>query len=227
MTDWDALYRTANGCRWWPNEELVRASAARVARRGPLQRALEVGCGNGANLWLLAERAARVTGLDVSVEAIERAEAYMRQRRFFREGVCRNPVDADVTFDRGTLEMIHYADASFDAVVDVMTSQHVTWADHAALYGEYRRVLQPGGWLFIYHLDSLTRTRRDDWRGDYDYGVIGLFSEIREFCLPPPESLERAVIDAGFELGGRSGFAREYENGDVAHYTVIDAEVPS
>ena len=72
---WDARYRTAE--RVWsgePNGALV----AEVADLAP-GRALDVGCGEGADAVWLARRGWRVTALDVSRVALDRAERHARE----------------------------------------------------------------------------------------------------------------------------------------------------
>ncbi len=72
--EWDALYGAAE--RVWsgePNGALV----AEVAQLEP-GRALDVGCGEGADAVWLARRGWKVTALDVSRVALDRAEHHAR-----------------------------------------------------------------------------------------------------------------------------------------------------
>src|SRR5918997_1941704 len=68
--EWDARYRERDGAMWSgrPNGRLV----AEVASLAP-GRALDVGCGEGADAIWLAQRGWTVTGVDVSAVALERA----------------------------------------------------------------------------------------------------------------------------------------------------------
>lgn len=199
---WAAHYASPDGYRWWPSEELVRAVGGRY-----LGDVLEVGCGNGANLWFLAERTAgRVVGLDGNVEAIRAADEHMDRRGSLVELL------------RGDIFALPFADGSFDSLVDCMVSQHVPWDRHPALYAEYRRVLRPGGWLFLYHLTDRTtggQTRRPD------HDRLALFPAAGLTCLPNRWALGAVVQDAGFVNVMVAGMAREYPAGDVAHYAVV------
>lgn len=73
---WDARYRSSTAI--WsgqPNPQLV----AEVAGLDP-GLALEVGCGEGADAVWLAERGWRVTAVDISAVALERAATAARER---------------------------------------------------------------------------------------------------------------------------------------------------
>ena len=68
--EWDARYSEGDGARWSgrPNGRLV----AEVAGLGP-GRALDVGCGEGADAIWLARRGWTVTAIDISDVAVTRA----------------------------------------------------------------------------------------------------------------------------------------------------------
>src|SRR5512133_1830501 len=70
--EWDARYREPDGAMWSgrPNGRLV----AEVADLTP-GRALDVGCGEGADAIWLAQRGWRVMAIDVAVNALDRARA--------------------------------------------------------------------------------------------------------------------------------------------------------
>jgi SAM-dependent methyltransferase len=73
---WDELYGARD--QWWsgnPNPVLVTEVTGL-----PPGRALDVGCGEGADAMWLAERGWRVTGADVSSVALERAAAEAGRR---------------------------------------------------------------------------------------------------------------------------------------------------
>lgn len=204
---WRQHNATATGRRYWPSEELVRF----VGRRGGAigRRVLEVGCGNGANLWFLAEHAIEVDGLDFCEGALREAGELLRWRG-----------KDNVRLTRGDAEALPYADESFDGVADLMVSQHVPWDAHVPLIKEYRRVLRPGGWLFLYHLTSRTSGGDQD---QPDVERLDLFPGAGLTCLLPGSTLARMVSAAGFDDVEMSGMAREYPNGLVAHYAVITA----
>jgi ubiquinone/menaquinone biosynthesis C-methylase UbiE len=100
------------------------------SRPGMQARVLDLGCGDGAVTAELARNGARVTGVDVSEVAIERARAAHPQIEF------------ETTASDGRLP---FEDAAFDAVVCLNVLEHV--ADTQQFLSEARRVLVPTGLL--------------------------------------------------------------------------------
>lgn len=91
---------------------------------------LDVGCGAGTNLDLLAERFAgrRIHGVDIEIEPL----------RF-----CRS--DRALPVSRADLARLPFCDGAFDLVCALDSIEHVP-DDVAALRG-LGRVCRPGGWL--------------------------------------------------------------------------------
>jgi SAM-dependent methyltransferase len=90
---------------------------------------LDVGCGAGALDALLAPRVARLDGVDVSGELLERARA-------------RNPGVAYQVYDGDRLP---YDDNAFDCVFAVCVLHHVAPDRWRAFADELARVTRPGG----------------------------------------------------------------------------------
>ena len=83
--EWDARYRERDGAMWSgrPNGRLV----AEVAALTP-GRALEVGCGEGADAIWLGQRGWTVTAIDISEVAIGRAREASHPARASVEWIC-------------------------------------------------------------------------------------------------------------------------------------------
>ena len=82
--EWDARYSESDAATWSgrPNGRLV----AEVADLHP-SRALDVGCGEGADAIWLARRGWAVTAIDISAVAIERARAAGELAKHFEDSV--------------------------------------------------------------------------------------------------------------------------------------------
>jgi SAM-dependent methyltransferase len=133
--EWDARYRERDGAMWSgrPNGRLV----AEVAALTP-GRALDVGCGEGADAIWLAQRGWTVTAIDISEVAMCRA----------RE--ASHPAGASVEWICGDALQTPFGTGSFDLV-----SMQYPALPKAAGEAAVRRLLdtvRPGGLLLaVYH----------------------------------------------------------------------------
>lgn len=212
---WDAHYAGGGGRRFWPAEELVRSVRE---HRVKFDRALEVGCGVGANLWFLADEASltggSVVGVDIHLPVLKDARAYCGHRtRGYSSAVMFAGADA---------RRLPFPDGTFDVVVDCLTSQHLPWAMHGAVYAEYRRVLRPGGLLWLMHLTRGTESVRGRTLGAFDWDGLALFPSVEFFCLPGGQLLQSLVDWAGFTGVTLRRQRRIYEDGQVADYAIVE-----
>ena len=88
--EWDARYRERDRAMWSgrPNGRLV----AEVATLSP-GRALDVGCGEGADAIWLGQRGWRVTAIDISEVAICRARDASQPAGAFVEWICGDALE--------------------------------------------------------------------------------------------------------------------------------------
>jgi ubiquinone/menaquinone biosynthesis C-methylase UbiE len=139
---WNELF----GRRSWgkyPPEELVRFVARTFPDGGQRRglRALEVGCGPGANLWYLAREGFTIAGIDGSANAIA-----MARERLRAEGLAASLQSADLRV--GNFAALPWDDSSFDVVIDIEAIVHNTVPVIRSVIAEIVRVLKPGGWFF-------------------------------------------------------------------------------
>ena len=92
-------------------------------------RVLDVGCGNGALLRVLAPRIASGVGVDASEKMIERARAHPDFGGKLRFAVIDGP-------------LIPLPDASVDVVLSLLSFRYLDWDP---IMQEFARVLAPGG----------------------------------------------------------------------------------
>ncbi len=108
----------------------------RVAAPAPGAEVLDVACGRGRHARSLARRGYRVTGVDLSENAVRTA-----RRRAAEEGLA-------VDFRVADMRALPF-EAAFDGAVNLFTSfgYFDDDAEHAQAIGEMARALRPGGWL--------------------------------------------------------------------------------
>ncbi len=122
----------------------LAARAAEVALEVDPQprRVLDVGCGTGLLLRLLAERlpgSKQLVGIDAAPGMISVADATEH--------------DSRISFVTGVAEELPYPDGSFDLVVSMTSFDH--WQDQQAGLTQCLRVLSPGGRFVLSDLFSL------------------------------------------------------------------------
>src|ERR687891_347975 len=100
--EWDTRYRERDGAMWSgrPNGRLV----AEVAAVTP-GRALDLGCGEGADAIWLAKRGWRVTATDVSRVALDRA-ARQAAAEHVADRIDWQQHDLSISFPAGTFDLV-------------------------------------------------------------------------------------------------------------------------
>lgn len=94
---------------------------------------LDVGCGGGLAVALMAEKAGRVCGIDYSDVSVEKALEYNRDA--VREG--------RVSIQRAEVRSAPFEAASFSLITAIETVYF--WDDPEQCFGALRRLLKPGG----------------------------------------------------------------------------------
>jgi cyclopropane fatty-acyl-phospholipid synthase-like methyltransferase len=143
---------------------------------------LDVGCGSGGPaLFLARERGCRVTGVDVN-EAGIRAGVTLAQQAGLEHKVHLRRADVQ--------EPLPFSDQAFDAIVCMDAICHMP--DRRRLFGEWRRVLRPGGRML--YTDPVVVT------GLVTNEELATRSSTGYFEFYPPGVNERLIREAGFEL---------------------------
>ena len=113
-----------------------RTAALAVATTAAPKRVLDVGCGSGYLLRVLAQHfpnAEELAGIDAAPAMIKAATA----------SAC----DQRLRFSIGVAEKMPYPDGTFELVVSTTSFDH--WSDQQAGLSECARVLGPGGHLIL------------------------------------------------------------------------------
>ncbi len=117
-------------------DRLLHRALVELTVSAPLGDLLDVGCGQGRLIKLLASRAHRVVGVDIDADA----------RRFARAEVLLAGLP-NCTLRQGDMNALPFADAEFDTVIldDVLRGAN----DPARALGEALRLLRPGGRILL------------------------------------------------------------------------------
>jgi len=141
------------------------------------RQVLDAACGEGYGSALMAAEAARVTGVDLSADAVEHA-----RRRY------RAP---NLDFQVADCLDLPFAADSFDCIVSFETLEHLE--DHNGLLSEFRRVLRPGGFLLLSSPDKAVYSEKLQNRNEF---------HVRELYRDELESLLREHFPA-YRLWGQ------------------------
>ncbi len=145
----------------------------------PLHAGLEIvelGCGNARLARQLLQRFAgcRITGLEVDARQHAKNIAAPQER---------------LTFVEAGAQAIPFADACFDLALMLKSLHHVSLAAMDAALAEVRRVLRPGGWLYV---------SEPVYAGALNE-VVRLFNDEGEVRAAAQAALDRAVGCGGWE----------------------------
>lgn len=208
----------------YPNEELVRCIGKKFfylpkERRGNI-KILEIGSGQGANLWFLAKNGFDTYGIDISESAIEKAKKFLPEEY----GVAANLAVADaieLPFDGGI----------FDAVIDCATVQHLSYKDHKKAYAEIYRTLKHGGLFWSFHVSDKS-WGYDAEKPQNDYKTFnklseGFLADVGVICMLSDADVRFLLEKEGFVNIRIERNIRTYENQkrEIVHWGV-QAEKP-
>jgi SAM-dependent methyltransferase len=165
---------------WVTGEEYRRFW--RLLELGPADRVLDVGCGSGGPALFLARAVGcRVTGVDANEAGLRAGRTLVGQAGLHEQIDFRH---ADVR------EPLPFPDQAFDALVCLDVVCHLP--DRGRLFGEWRRVLRPGGRML--YTDPVVVTGLVSKEEFATRGSTG------DFAFGPPGVNERLIREAGFEL---------------------------
>jgi len=186
-----------------------------IARQTPAARLLDWGCGLGQMTYLLRRRGLTVTPYDLGAPDAPPPDLPLARGL----GVIRSQERARLPF----------ADGAFDAALSCGVLEHVveSGGDERASLGELRRVLRPGGRLFIYQLpqehawqEALIRRFKLGYAHPQRYTLPGVTSLLRETGFTVMRARRFNLIPKN--LTGMPGWIRPFYDRCAAPLLALD-----
>jgi len=128
---WEEIYRVRDLGKY-PAEDLIRF-IARNFYKAPNRKdikILEVGCGQGANIWYIAREGFSIYGVDGSSSAIDYAKKRLDQEISGWSG----------SLTVGDVVSLDFEDNYFDAVIDNEAVTHNSFENSKAIYNEMQEL---------------------------------------------------------------------------------------
>lgn len=179
---WDNVHTVPDG--WYPNEFIVRFLAKYVRKRtglttyqvhrADITRILDVGCGHGAHLVMLAREGYQTYGIDLSPRAIAFAKSWLAHER----------LSADARI--GSATELPWETGSLDAAIAHGVLDHMRWENAQETAQEVARVLKPSGLFYL----SLVSTNESGF---------GQGQAIDPYTYVVPDGVEGGTVQRFFE----------------------------
>jgi ubiquinone/menaquinone biosynthesis C-methylase UbiE len=160
---------------FWEDQTDAPETDTFLAQLPPGGHILDAGCGPGNISRVFVERGFRVTGIDISQRLIDIARQRVPQ----------------ATFELGDVRVTAFPDATFDGAYLAYPFEHLLDRDVPRALSEMRRVLKPGGAVFI----AAKAGSGEQWLDEPMAGGALCF-----FNFFDPNALEQAIVAAGFRL---------------------------
>lgn len=151
----------------------------------PGKSILDIGCGDGRHLVIMAMMGYRMTGLELTENGILTTRKKL------------DDLDLVSHIVKGDFHYLPFKDASFDAIISIQALHYNDWAGATKSFSEISRVLKKGGYFFFRARSDKGHWRpsdevipdkgitRREYRGPEKFVVIVhdyTFSELRELA---------------------------------------------
>lgn len=126
--------------RKYPNEELCRFIGRKFnqVKNKKQIKILEVGCGPGGNLWMLASEGFKTYGIDYTPASIQLAKKNLKERK----------LKADLRVSDMT--KLNYQNNYFNVIIDIFSSCHLNHNEGEVFIKTTSSKLKKGGIFFSY-----------------------------------------------------------------------------
>lgn len=216
-TVWNEQYKKTGvfAQRLYPNEALLcfLGGSEHLFGKDKHPKILELGCGSGANLWMMAKEGFEVSGIDISPEGIEIAKNHL----YGKWGVHAKELKV------GSFTNIPFEDGLFDYVVDIVSMQHIDLNDSRIALKEVNRVLKKKGKFFSYRLSDHSAMYLSGGGQRIDAVTLDNISDDsmplnnnKTISFWSPERVVEEYTNADFSVEEIERYTRTYNNGLIS-----------
>ncbi|HEX6981153.1 MAG TPA: class I SAM-dependent methyltransferase [Balneolaceae bacterium] len=166
-------------------------------------KVLDLGCGRGRHSINLYKKGYKVTGIDLSEQAIETA----------REKAANQGLD-DLTFE--VRDMRNPLSETFDAIVNLFTTFGYFRSDeeNASVFDSVRKMLKPGG---IFVLDFLNAEKvRNSFQPDDEGEFHGIHYEIERYI--DDNAIHKEIAFSGDGVDGQKKYSERVKLYDLSWF---------
>lgn len=168
-------------------------------------KVLELGCGSGANLWMVAREGFDTYGIDFSQTGLQYCEQRLKEW-----GVSATLIPGDITD-------LPFEDNEFDLIFDVVSMQHLSFEQHYQCYKDIFRCLKPNGKIYSYHLGENSISLKSA-KEMIDHCTVKNITKgyplatNYQTCFLSANEVRRALSDIGYENIVIEKVLRSYSN---------------
>ncbi len=215
-----------NAQRQYPNDELCRFMGRNyfsidIKKRNQM-KFLELGCGSGGNLWMVAKEGFLAYGIDLSEESIKIAKNHLNKKW---------GVQAELQV--ANMVKLPYEGNFFNAIFDVFSSYCLLYEDFKNCINEVSRCLVKGGRFFFYSpsvgSDAFKNyspaQKIDSWTIDsISRKTSPFYGQNYPFRFASEEDCRQLFENAGMEVVYSEKINRTYQNGaEKFEFVVMEA----
>lgn len=183
MIRWASFYDAFTNILTLGHIGMLRSMTIEHAQLKSGEKVLDVGCGTGG-VTIPAKQKVGITGIAAGIDPAPEMIAVARKKA--------DRAKLEIDFRVGVIESLPYPDASFDVVTSSLMMHHLPHEVQVKGLAEIRRVLKPGGRIFIADMLRLSKSLHDRL-----FATLTLHGgRVERFGI---QDLQKTIEEAGFE----------------------------
>jgi len=136
MGDWESIFKKKGKVFIKPQEDMNKV--IKLLKKEKVKRVLDLGCGSGRHVVMLAKAGFDVYGTDISKQGLKLT------RKWLKESNLKARLKQASCYKR-----FPFKDNFFDAIISIQVIHHAKIKNIRYCISEMERVLKPGGIIFV------------------------------------------------------------------------------